>query len=376
MKKYILLVGERYSSNLGDGVICQTVEKILKDKDLEIVNIDISGRTGYQEKENGFNLKQENIIYLKANIKKILSFFGYNKAWKNSLYIYKKFKENFHKVVLNKKIDCVVFAGGQMFIDTFIHQINYICQYCEENNIDVIFNCCGGGKILNEYLLKKTLRYNSIKYISVRDNYEKLSKLCNKKIIDSYDSAILSSNMYKLNKKTEFEYGIGIMFSTLQSPKTQIKFWKKMLKTLVNNNVKFKIFTNGSYKDYSFAKFLLNEINLEEKEYLMERPTEPIELIKSILKFKKILSMRLHSMIIAYSYDIPSISISWDDKVNVFFSKIGLENNCYTLKSNQGEIFKRLINMDCECIDEKIKEKICFKINENFENIKNIIKEK
>lgn len=376
MKKKVLLVGEKYSSNLGDGVICEVVENVLQNDDFEVINFDISGRSGYFENVNEFNFKKENLVYIKSKIKKILSIFGYKKMGKNFHNIYEKFKENFDNIVSNKKIDSVVFAGGQMFIDTFIYQIDYICQYCEKNNINIIFNCCGGGKILNESLLKKVLNYKSIRYISVRDNYEKLKILSNKKIINCYDSAILASDIYKINREPEFEYGIGIMFSTLQSPKMQIDFLRKMLNVLIDNNVKFKIFTNGSYKDYSFAKFILSEVNLNEDVYLMERPTTPMELVNIILRFKKILSMRLHSMIIAYSYNIPSISISWDNKVNIFFEKIGLKNNCYTLKSRQEEILEKLFLLDNECINEKIKEKIYSDINNNFKCIKNIINEK
>ena len=373
MKKQILLIGEKYSNNLGDGLICEIAENILQDSKLEIINFDISGRNEYSNVVNEFDLKRENLLYIKSKVKEVLSFIGYNKTGKNFQNIYDKFKKNFDNIILEKKIDTVIFAGGQMFIDTFIYQINYICQYCEINNIDVLFNCCGGGKILNKSLLEETLKLDSIKYISVRDNYEKIEKISKKNVINCYDSVILLSELYKVKKQSKFEYGVGIMFSTLQSPKRQINFWKQMIQTLVDNNIEFKIFTNGSYKDYSFAEFILNELNIDKKIYLMERPKKPIELVNIVLKFDKILSMRLHSMIIAYSYDIPSVSISWDKKINVFFRKIGLNNNCYTLKDKQDKILKHLISLDCNCIDETIKKEICSKIHRNFRYIKKYI---
>ena len=46
----ILLIGERYSNNLGDGVIYDTVENIIKDfavKNLNIICLDISGKSKY-----------------------------------------------------------------------------------------------------------------------------------------------------------------------------------------------------------------------------------------------------------------------------------------------------------------------------------------
>ena len=376
MKKHILLVGEKYSSNLGDGVICEVVENIFKSKKFEIINFDISGRTEYSKENNEFNLKKENLMYMKYNLKKVLSFFGYSKNGKNFEKIFRKFKQNFSNIVAKNKIDSVVFAGGQMFIDTFIYQINYICNYCEKNNIDVIFNCCGSGFILNKAVLQNVLNSEAVKYISVRDSYEKLKLLTRKEINDCYDSAILSSKIYKKAIKPKFEYGVGIMFSTLQPPRMQVQFWKKMIKELVNSGVEFRIFTNGSYKDYSFAKYILNKMNLDYKLYLINQPTNPEELINLVLKFQKILSMRLHSMIIAYSYDIPAISISWDKKVNTFFEKIGLKNNCYSLKSNQKEILQAILSLDYNCINKKIKNNINIKICNNFEIIASLIGKK
>lgn len=46
----ILLIGEVYSPNLGDGVICETVAALIKQKypNCEIVMADLSGRSEYE----------------------------------------------------------------------------------------------------------------------------------------------------------------------------------------------------------------------------------------------------------------------------------------------------------------------------------------
>lgn len=375
MKKNILIVGEKFSNNLGDGIICDTVEKLLEDDDFEQIILDISGRVKYTDDNNKFRLKSEYITYIKSYIKKFLHIFGCNKMGKNLLKIYNDFIERFNEVVVNKKIDVVVFAGGQMFIDTFVNQINYICEYCSKNDIMVIFNCCGGGKVLNKKVLNNILNNNSVKYISVRDNYDYLSKMSKKKIIKCCDSAILSSRIYNKNEKEKIKYGIGIMFSTLQSPKLQINFWKKMLKLLIENNIDFKVFTNGSAKDYSFAKYILSEMGLNQNVYLDKKPNNPNDLIEIVTKYEKILSMRLHSMIVAYSFNIPIVSISWDNKVNTFFNEIGLNDCCFNMKSNKNDIMKKLLSIGDNSINLDIKNQIERDIDSNFELIKKIIKD-
>lgn len=371
--KNILLVGEKYSSNLGDGIIYDTVYKLLNNNKYNIINMDISGRTIYENDTNSFSLFKEYKVYIKSLIKKILSFFKYNKMGKNLSKIFGEFKNQFDYLVMNNHIDYVIFAGGQMFIDTFINQIEYICNYCDKNSISVIFNSCGTGNILNEKALEKVLQSNAVKYISLRDGYEKILSYTGKKVFVCCDNAVYCSNTYKFQRRENGICGIGIMFSTLQSPMKQIVFWKKIIKELLKEKIEFKLFTNGSYKDYCFAKYILKKMNLNIEQYLLIQPKEPIQLVKQISSFEKIISMRLHSMIVAYSYNIPSIAICWDYKVNEFFSKIGLKENCYKLNSKTYEIIDHFKRINNDTIDRNIKKELLVEIDNNIKKIKKII---
>ena len=71
----ILLIGERYSANLGDGIICETVESLLRNhyKKSEVIMADISGKLviNYirkRMKNNGENDKKiiKSNIYIKS----------------------------------------------------------------------------------------------------------------------------------------------------------------------------------------------------------------------------------------------------------------------------------------------------------------------
>lgn len=371
--KNILLIGEKYSSNLGDGIICDTVEFLLKDKNFNIVTLDISGRSSFENDCNSFSLIKEYKVYFKSLIKKGLSILGYNRMGKNLLKIFSDFRKSFDDSVSEMHYDYIIFAGGQMFIDTFIHQINYVCAYGEKNNVKIIFNCCGTGKILNKKVLAEILNSKAVNYISVRDGSDLLKKYTDKDIIKCCDNAVYASYVYDSKKINSYSNGIGIMFSTLQSPLKQIRFWGKVLKKLINDNTEFVLFTNGSYKDYCFAKYLLSIFNLDTKKYLLSRPVTSEELVSQISSFDKILSMRLHSMIVAYSFDIPSIAICWDNKVKSFFSEIGLSNNCYTLDSNVNVIIKKLNKINKDTIDEKIKQNKLIEIKNNINSIKKIV---
>lgn len=76
--KRILIIGEVYSSNLGDGVICETVDYLFS-KENETFLLDISGRTKY-EVNNVLNIKgficSKKYEHFKKMIKKVLNLVG------------------------------------------------------------------------------------------------------------------------------------------------------------------------------------------------------------------------------------------------------------------------------------------------------------
>lgn len=376
MKK-VLIVGEVYSENLGDGVICEVVNDFFS-KMYDTRLLDISGRESYTISNNyHFDNRKEKIRYKKYCVKKFLYSLGYKNEGKTLKKIINKFEKQFMIIVEEFKPDIILFAGGQMFIDTFIYQVDYICNYSLKNNIKVIFNSCGIGELLFKDKLSSILNNESVKYLSLRDGYSKInSQFPNLEIIDSFDTAILSNKIYTNVITKNNTLGIGIMFSSLHSVNKQINFWFKMLSSLLNNNYDFKVFTNGSCKDQSFAEYILKILNLDPNKYLLARPTNPLELVSNIVSFDSIISMRLHSLIIAYSFDIPTIAISWDEKVKKFYKKINREDFCYNLYDAKLFNSKKLLDKISKEYDYDKKEKIIKSIEENLNNICKIIDEK
>lgn len=371
-RKKIIIIGEMYSDNLGDGIICETVKKYFE-KDFEIRILDISGREQFEFSKNFFNLWKENYVYFKYIFKKILYKYGYDKCGKNLFNIVESYREKFFTLLKEFKPYAIIFAGGQMFIDSFSKQINFTCDFAEKNNIKVIFNSCGLGEIMQKKDLIDALNKNCVKYISVRDNFDICQNYTSKKVVDTYDTAILCNRVYDESIcRSEEILGVGIMFSTLQNPLIQVKFWKKLIKKLYENKIDFKVFTNGSTKDQSFAAYILNKLKLPVEKYLIDQPKYPVELIKNISKFNSIISMRLHSLIVAYSFNIPTIAISWDNKVNAFFKKIRYNNKVYNFNSNIDNIIEELKGLSKEKYDIKYREKIEKNIINNIKNIKNI----
>ena len=73
-------------------------------------------------------------------------------------------------------------------------------------------------------------------------------------------------------------------------------------------------------------------------EQLAKKPKKPDELISLISSYRIIISLRLHSLITAYSFRVPCIGIAWDDKVRCFFKKIDREQFCFSFTNGYDDI--------------------------------------
>ena len=369
MKK-VLIVGEVFSTNLGDGIICGVVEKLFKN-DYDVQILDLSGKQNYEK-----NLCITNFSIYKEVLKKVKHFImdklvNY-KIINNSKHI-QKVKNDLYELFINKykkfKPDYIVFAGGQLFMDYFCEQINLIFEFAEKENVPVIFNACGIGAVSNKSrnILKRIINSKNTVYVSLRDGYEKMKELdmCNK-VTKTYDTAILTNKFYSDSSCKKIKIGLGIMYVKNMSLKKQISFWSKILNFCEENNIEWEAFSNGSVDDQSFIEYLLNLNNIS-LDKAHKRPSCPEELISTITSYSKIISMRMHSLIIAYSYNIPFVGLVWDEKVRKFICSVGNDEACMTINDLPEQVFSVL---EKQKIDLDKKEKIISSIFKNIDNIK------
>lgn len=325
----VLLIGEHYSDNLGDGVICTNVEKMIKKEfiDVQITKLDLSHRSGFTQEYDNFILSKKKINKLKVYLKNNSGIYEYLSNLKRNKSTLKDFD-----IFFGDSYDIAIFAGGALFLPCFIFQISYLVNKCEENNIPVIFNCCGFGKLKSKilfYKLKHSLNKKIVHSISIRDHENIAKQLINRPFEKNYDIALLSNENFNILKKDNHLIGLGIMYIE-QDRNLLIDFWQKIIKELNTKNINWKIFCNGSSEDYEFSKQILKNLNLNQEKYIVNCPKRPDELVNTISEFSSILSFRLHSHIIATSLYIPSIAMVWDKKIEDFFKYLNLEDRCYS----------------------------------------------
>jgi polysaccharide pyruvyl transferase WcaK-like protein len=141
---------------------------------------------------------------------------------------------------------------------------------------------------------------------------------------------------FKFHKKGRKTIGINIL-----SPNYYIKvssdtitykeFDRKMIEILglLSTVYTIVIFTNGDLADQKYADSLYSRVqrlNIS----IEQRPSNAFELIKIIYKCSLVIGFRLHSLIIAYSYNIPTIGIAWDNKL-YYWGEMTENANIYLL---------------------------------------------
>ena len=325
----ILLIGEWLSDNLGDAVICNCTEYLIKSLNINVTceRADLSCNGSEYE----LNIIENNFFkalrYLCRSLKKL------NLYKVDNLYINNFGKKyQIKKYLKNKQYDCVIFCGGQLFMDYFYYQVKY---YMNEivNDIPIIFNAIGNGMNENSILLNKYLELlnrKNVKYISFRDGWEFISNLIASNKFDkapfkNYDAALFTKEAYGISqiKRSEIkDIGIGVININSIKNEDIINKMTILITSLVNEEYKIHIFTNGSKRDYKIAQQLYSNFDKNSNVFLSICPRNDKELIKLLSEFDFIFSYRLHSHIIAYSLGIPSISITWDKKVYDFFTLI------------------------------------------------------
>lgn len=371
----ILIVAARYSNNLGDDVIYDVVSEACKiARGVEPLGVSISGKKGYTE--NNFMESSNN--NLKITVKEYLK-----STALFSVYVEKKgamrLKENLDKLNWDN-FDTIVFAGGQLFMDYFVHWIAIIVSYAEKYNKKVVFNCCGMGKLSSKSvkLLSKVLQSDSIYSITIRDGLKQFRSLFeSENVLQTIDPAINSANVYGKREKIDGRVGIGIISYKMLirnnisiAEDEYIDFIKHTIEFFEYHKRKIVVFTNGAIDDYEFAQFALKSIG---KEKLLEkRPTRPVELVDVIATCEYIISFRLHSLILAAAYDIPSIGLVWDSKVKSFFETIKREE--WAIMLNDGLSFEKL-KFKMENLLSINNYKTACSLKKSYDNLIEILKE-
>lgn len=340
----IVIAGETYSANLGDGVIADTMRFLFQKvaPGCHVVNLDISGRAAY-EKATQFPLET-------SETKR----FRLEESWLNllkwRLVRQKRCLASWQPVLTDA--DILVIGGGQLLMDNaldFPLKINNLTQLATSLGVQTHFSACGVGKhwsnIANRLFFEAL---GTAKTITVRDRYslQRLPEIFASRAELMFDPAIWAADVYGCSsiddKQEENLIGLGVI--GLESIKKHnaeytteklFGFWEQIVCRLKQEKTPFEIFTNGSISDYAFARELADFVEKKWKIYcpLAERPITPHQLACNISRYQSVIAARLHANILALAYAIPAVGLVWDDKVRSFYEDTDRPEFCFDIDS-------------------------------------------
>ena len=342
MNKNILLI-RLENSNLGDSIIADTCEYIIKDtnKDVDVTRIHLFPPKQIMKKFKhypfvGFQflisvLKRMKIYLIKYNCLRWQAFIKNNSEAYNYYYL------------PIKNADKVIIAGGGLIKysrEDLWNAIHTISEICEMEEKPLYINAAGiegydeknyRCKVLREALSRENV------LVTTRDDLETLKKYLKDppKANLVGDPALYSAATYQIKAEKESNcIGIGIIRGKIYTDygldfKEQniINCYVNLIKLLEKRGQKWQIFCNGNEADYNLALKVLEKLGLTAQEkYIATKPTTPRELLEIVSKYKAIIAARLHANIIATSLGVPSVGLVWNDKLKLFGKLIGCEN--------------------------------------------------
>lgn len=338
----ILVLGVYYANNLGDAVICDCVAAQLRAHfpAAEILVRDIRNRNSFgtvSEPALG-TMKRNRFRSILRNT--ATRFFFVDKEYDHHAYRLSQ-DSSYIDALCNAHYDMVVFAGGQLFQDGFALHISRFIHHFEESSTPVYFNACGTGPAVSPKIrteLSRALKSPCIKLLSTRDNADLISRhyLSGSSMpICVSDPGLFAAETYGVKKQPDSDtVGLGIMYAASLSLNLQTRFWTKLIRSLDQKNIRWKLFVNGSAEDIAYARYVFAQVSDRKRsfsDYFASAPETPEELVKCIAQFRSLISFRLHSHVIAASLDIPSVAIVWDEKLRYFFDKLGHPERCLSV---------------------------------------------
>ncbi|WP_181469852.1 polysaccharide pyruvyl transferase family protein [Paenibacillus sp. MDMC362] len=377
MKKKIALVGLNNFNNMGDQIISETMQYLVQknwDDKVETYFVDINPYDSYCKANIPFRFKCFNMIRKLESISRYfkrpddVTYYIQYFSWKIKLYKY--YEQQL------RKADAVIFSGGA-FIKYHTQELNYlvdmIIRIATKQGIPVMMSGMGieGYSPTDRRCqkLKEAINRSCVKMITTRDNLPLLNEkyIVNKSIITALvgDPAFYIPERYQIERQRTNRIGIGIIrsdnfikYGINFSEEQVLNLYQEIIKELEKRKLPWTLFSNGFTSDYKFGLQLLDSLEMDHSNFL-PRPRNTAEFVSMVSQFDFIVGARLHAIITAYSLDIPAIGLIWNEKLALFGTLIGKEQNFLSVtETNAQHIVDIIEEKRNDYYDEKQREKL------------------
>ncbi|MBQ6150488.1 MAG: polysaccharide pyruvyl transferase family protein [Mogibacterium sp.] len=348
MGKKIALMGLYSILNMGDRILCDTTEYLIRQEmpDAEIIKVDAFPvyRSLFSGIDN-FNYRVSRKLELHGKKKFEYTDGSMQRYRYERAYIRLRFYRYYKKML--RDVDAIIFAGGG-FVKFRTQGLNYCVEMAgdiaRKRNIPVMLNAIGieGFDINDERCraLREYLNSGQFKVITTRDDIDILDNgyIQRDDIVTARvgDPALWSPECYGVSRTLDEDAPIGINVvrgGVFQEYGNRLDyddvkaFYCELLRELDRRGMKWVLFTNGLKSDQRMARKILADLGLEEDGNLLPEPGDPETFLDLIKSFRCIFGARLHASITSYALDVPVTGFIWNEKIRMFAEVIGKPQN-------------------------------------------------
>ncbi|MCW5730235.1 MAG: polysaccharide pyruvyl transferase family protein [Alphaproteobacteria bacterium] len=338
----ILVCGERFSANVGDGAIAECLLHLLRQlaPGLLVSAVDMSGRLRYEsfgrKRRRRLSVRLLRLVRRLRPLRRAASVLEWYLSGRRRL------AERLEPLLPHAAL--MVIGGGQLLLDTelrFPLRIAAATGMASRAGIPTAFLGCGAAASFSPVgwrLLRRALAAPLTCHVSLRDR-ESLENV-RRGFGDAIrvplrlgaDPAIFAAEVYGFRQRSDAQaIGLGIMAPRLLrrragesapfTDETVLRFWVGLAGRLRDAGHRIELFCNGAPADRAFLARVAGQLGLP----VPAPPRTATELAWRIAGFRAIVAHRLHANILALSLGVPAVGLIWDDKLRQFGRLAGRE---------------------------------------------------
>ncbi len=348
----LTLLNVVYSPNLGDGLLVECLRwgcKKYLGESTHIKSVDLAGRTAFG------NLPQQRASLLRA-LSVLPSPVRQSVAGAALLLKLQLHLRDFYRREL-ADADAIVVGGGHLFTDTDLNfplKLAAALNVAAERSIPTWVYGCGVSDRWSrtaQRLFQDAVRAPRVVDAFVRDDYSRAA--WNSQLVESSgisattvrDPGLLCRQAYGVNDgdvRDASTIGVGVIapvairyHSGSDVPSSALTRWfVTLIERLSAAGKRIRLVTNGSPEDTIYGHLLLAEVRKSVRCVDIDFPEHrhPRELVETVRRLSRFVGFRLHGLICAHSFGLPTYALNWDPKIGSFMDSIGRGRHHYDVR--------------------------------------------
>lgn len=332
----------KYSPNLGDGLLSECLEQGLIEQgaDPATSSIDLAARQAYGDTMAGRGAIMQALDAMPGPLRKL--------AVRAPLALASARKWRPHYAAGLAGADGVAVGGGNLLADldlNFPTKLSLAVDTAAAQGLPIAIYACGVSAGWSATALKwcrRSFARPELKAVFVRDEASRalfddmFAKATGQQAQVVRDPGLLAARYFPASPREpgarpvaglNIMSHIAIRYHTANAPALARldQFYIEVARGLIAAGFQVRVFTNGSPEDQAYAAELHNRLRAlggEERIAFLDQ-RDPAGLCAHIAAFDVLIAYRMHAVIAAYSYGIPTLALAWDRKLASFMDSVG-----------------------------------------------------